>query len=179
LHPPEFSGIISIGSLVWGDRMTSPTTLVEAPKGKGSPKLLLGVALILLALMAVVVFFSHRGLYQIYRLRQEQLRLDQRNAQLAEENARLTRAIDRLQHDPEMIQEFIRRELNFIKKNEIIFQLPPGSQSKTSAASSASRVALPEPPPANSEAAPKESGKAAWVWQFLEGAPNPRPSSPK
>ena len=51
--------------------------------------------------MALVLLFSHRGFYQIYRFRQERLQLEQENARLAAENARLARTIDRLQHDPE------------------------------------------------------------------------------
>ncbi len=83
-----------------------------------------GLAVILL------FFFSHQGLYKIYCLKQERTRLERENARLAEENARLARTIDRLHHDPEMIQDLIRRELNFIKKNEIIVQLPeePGAK---------------------------------------------------
>lgn len=137
------------------------------------------MACVLVVVMAAVVFFSHRGLYQIYRLRQERLHLDQENARLAEENARLTRTIDRLQHDPEMIQEFIRRELNYVKKNEVIFQLPPGSHSKTSASPSATSAAILGEPQANPPVASKKSGKVAWVWQFLEGAPKPQPPSTK
>jgi cell division protein FtsB len=71
-----------------------------------------------------IVLFSHKGLYNIYRLSQERTRLERENARLGEENARLARTIDRLQHDPEMIQDLIRRELNYVKKNEIIIQLP-------------------------------------------------------
>ncbi len=71
-----------------------------------------------------IVLFSHQGLYKIYRLRQERARLERENARLAEENNRLARTIDRLHHDPEMIQDLIRRELNFVKKNEIIIQFP-------------------------------------------------------
>jgi len=75
--------------------------------------------------MVLVILFSHRGLYQIYRFRHERVRLEQENARLAVENARLARTIDRLQHDPVLIQDLIRQELNFVKKNEIIFQFPP------------------------------------------------------
>ncbi len=53
------------------------------------------------------------------------VRLEQENARLAAENTRLARTIDRLQHDPVLIQDLIRQELNFVKKNEIIFQFPP------------------------------------------------------
>jgi len=99
-----------------------------AGKSRLNPK---SVAVITLALglaLALLVFFSHRGLYQIYRLRQEKSRLDTENYRLAEENARLARTIDRLHNDPEMIQDLIRRELNFVKKNEIIIQLSPREQ---------------------------------------------------
>jgi cell division protein FtsB len=107
---------------------------------KGNHKLLAGIALAVGMVMAVILF-SHRGLYQMYRLRHEQLRLEQENARLAAENARLARTIDRLQHDPELIQDLIRRELNFVKNHEIIFQLPPEEPGS-------SQVALPFSSPA-------------------------------
>jgi cell division protein FtsB len=106
--------------------MTSPTAPPESHPGKGAQKLLAGVALALGAALICAVFFSQRGIYQIYRFRHERLRLEHENARLMAENTRLARTIDRLQHDPEFIQDLIRRELNFVKKNEIIFQLPPG-----------------------------------------------------
>jgi cell division protein FtsB len=90
-----------------------------------STKLVAVVTGILSLALILFVFFSHRGLYQTYRLRQEKTRLDAENHRLAEENARLARIVDRLHHDQGMIQDLIRRELNFVKKNEIIIQLPP------------------------------------------------------
>jgi len=79
-------------------------------------------------ILVVLLFFSHRELYEIYHLRQEKIQLDAENHRLAEENHRLARTIDRLHQDPEMIQDLIRRELNFVKKNEIIIQLPASEQ---------------------------------------------------
>jgi cell division protein FtsB len=105
--------------------MTSPGSSVETPKVGGSYKLLAGIALIVGVSMVVVILFSHRGFYNVFRFRQEGLRLEQDNVRLAAENDRLTRTIDRLQHDPEYIQDRIRQELNFVKKNELIFQFPP------------------------------------------------------
>jgi cell division protein FtsB len=151
--------------------MTSPTTQVEAPEAKGRHKLLAGVAIAAGLLMVALVLFSHRGLYQIYRFRHDRVRLDQDNARLAEENARLTRTIDRLRNDPEMIQEFIRRELNFVRKNEIIFQLPPGRENKLTAPSSAPRAPADEPQAKPGE--PPDARKQSWAWHFLEGAPKP------
>ena len=111
-------------SLVGGD-MTSPGSSVETPKVGGSYKLLAGIALIVGVSMILVILFSHRGFYNVFRFRQEGLRLEQENIRLATENDRLARTIDRLQHDPEYIQDRIRQELNFVKKNELIFQFPP------------------------------------------------------
>ena len=102
------------------------------PKKKGkarlSTKLVTLTALSFGLVLAVLLIFSHRELYEIYRLRQEKTQLDTENHRLAEENLRLARTIDRLHNDPEMIQDLIRRELNFVKKNEIIIQLPPSDQ---------------------------------------------------
>ena len=115
-----------------GENMTSPIAPAQSPKledGGGHHRLLWGISLALVVALGLVIF-SHRGLYQIYRFRMEKQQLEQEIARLAAENDRLARTIDRLQHDPEMIQDLIRRELNFVKKNEIIFQLPPESGTK-------------------------------------------------
>jgi cell division protein FtsB len=111
-------------SLVGGD-MTSPSPSVETQKFGGGHKLLVGIALTMVVGVVLVSLFSHRGLYQTYRLRHERLRLEQENSRLAAENERLARTIDRLQHDPVFIQDLIRKDLNYVKKNDIIFQFPP------------------------------------------------------
>jgi cell division protein FtsB len=105
--------------------MTSPRTPLENQKAGGGYKLLGGITLTVVVAMVGVLLFSHRGLYQIYRLRHERLRLEQENARLGAENARLARTIDRLHHDPVLIQDLIRRELNYVKRNDLIFQFPP------------------------------------------------------
>jgi len=111
-------------SLVGGD-MTSPSASVETQKVGGGYKLLVGTVLTMGVAMVLVILFSHRGFYSVFRFRHEGLRLEQENIRLAAENDRLARTIDRLQHDPEYIQDRIRQELNFVKKNELIFQFPP------------------------------------------------------
>jgi cell division protein FtsB len=108
-----------------GGNMTSPNASDETQRVGGGFKLLGWIALALGVIMILVVLFSHRGLYQIYRFRHDRIKLEQENARLIAENARLTRTIDRLQHDPVLIQDLIRQELNFVKRNEIIFQFPP------------------------------------------------------
>lgn len=131
--------------------MTSPTISANLKKLKENPRLLVGLSCALAALLVGLMLFSHQGLYQLFRFRQERLQLEQENARLKAENDRLARTIERLHHDPAMIQDLIRRELNFVRKNEIIFQLPPGVG------------AALQPPPA--------SGK----WE----PPLPQPSAPQ
>ncbi|MGO9619811.1 MAG: FtsB family cell division protein [Desulfobaccales bacterium] len=155
--------------------MTAPTAPFEVASPKSSHRLLTGLVVILGGMILVMVFFSHRSLYQIYCSHQEQLRLDQENARLAEENARLARTIDRLQNDPAMIQDLIHRELNFVKKTEIIFQLPPGQSQHSASPSPPAGGPLAESP---AEAgAPPEAGKHPWPRDYLVGAPKPSPQN--
>ena len=152
--------------------MTSPTAPDQSEKlknGRGNHRLLWGITLAL-GVLLVFLIFSHRGLYQIYRFRTEKQQLEQETARLAAENDRLARTIDRLQHDPDMIQDLIRRELNFVKKNEIIFQLPPESGAKAPLPPSSPKAE----PPASKPAKPgprTKSGLKSEVRATLEGAP--------
>jgi len=152
-----------------GGAMTSPGSSVETPKGWGNYKLLAGIALIVGVSMVVVIMFSHRGFYNVLRFRQEWLRLEQDNVRLAAENDRLARTIDRLQHDPEYIQDRIRQELNFVKKNELIFQFPPD---KPGTAPQVTATGAGEtPPPARVEAiADRKAGTAKLVSGPPEGS---------
>ena len=155
-------------SLVGGD-MTSPSSSVETQKVGGGYKLLAGIALIMGVSMVLVILFSHRGFYNVYRFRQEWLRLEQENIRLAAENDRLARTIDRLQHDPEYIQDRIRQELNFVKKNELIFQFPP---EKPGTAPNLTATANGEtPPPARVQAiSERKAGTAKLVSGPPEGS---------
>ena len=109
-------------------------TSAAAPGGNGkarfSTKAVAFVTLGAIFVLIFLVFFSHRGLFKIYHLKQEKDRLEAENRRLVEENTRLARTIDRLHTDPQMIQDLIRRELNFVKKNEIIIQLPTPEKDK-------------------------------------------------
>jgi cell division protein FtsB len=148
-------------SLVGGD-MTSPRASVVTQRFGGGYKLLAGIALTMGVFMVLVVLFSHRGLYQNYRLRHERLRLEQENARLAAENLRLARTIDRLHNDPVLIQDLIRQELNFVKKDEIIFQFPP--EKPETAPELAATNNGEAPPPARVHAlSARTVGNSQWV----------------
>jgi cell division protein FtsB len=148
--------------------MTSPTA-PEVPKRKYSPKLLAGIALAAALGVSLVFMCGYRGPLKMFLLRQERVHLEQENARLMAENARLARTIDRLQHDPEFIQGLIRQELNFVKKNEVIFQLPPDGLHTKTGVQSAVTAAVPS-------LGRHETGKVAapekkhWLWDILERA---------
>jgi len=161
-------------SLVGGD-MTSPSSSVETQKVGGGYKLLAGIALIVGVSMVLVILFSHRGFYNVFRFRQDWLRLEQENARLAKENDRLGRTIDRLQHDPEYIQDRIRQELNFVKKNELIFQFPP--EKPVTAPNLTATVNGETPPPARVQViSDRKAGTSKWVSGPPEGSSKKRAS---
>jgi cell division protein FtsB len=155
-------------SLVGGD-MTSPSSSVETQKVGGGYKLWAGIALVMGVSMVLVILFSHRGIYNVYRFHHEWLRLDQENSRLATENDRLTRTIDRLQHDPEYIQDRIRQELNFVKNNELIFQFPP--EKPGTASNLTATVNGETPPPARVQGiSERKTGTSKWVSGPPEGS---------
>jgi cell division protein FtsB len=126
--------------------------MAGAPAGEGTQKggknrrfwlAIVGLAALAVAFLAL---FSHQGLYKIYCLGQEREAMERENARLAAENASLARTIDRLQNDPEMIQDLIRRELNLVKRNEIILQFPP--EGGKPAAPPGTTLQAASPPPA-------------------------------
>jgi cell division protein FtsB len=125
--------------------------------------------------MVLVILFSHRGFYNVYRFRQEGLRLEQENVRLAAENDRLARTIDRLQHDPEYIQDRIRQELNFVKPNELIFQFPP--EKPQNGPNLTAAVTIERPPPARGQAiSGKKSGAPKSVSAPTDGSSKKRAS---
>jgi cell division protein FtsB len=71
------------------------------------------------------LIFGDKGLYHLYTLRRERDRLQQENLVLKDEIDRMVKMIDRLRNDQDYIEDIIRRDLRFIKKNEIIYQLAP------------------------------------------------------
>jgi len=125
--------------------------------------------------MVLVILFSQHGFYNVFRFRQDWIRLEQENVRLAAENDRLARSIDRLQHDPEYIQDRIRQELNFVKKNELIFQFPP---EKPGTAPNLTTIANVEtPPPARVQTiSAQKAGAAKWVSEPPEGSSKKRAS---
>ena len=139
--------------------MPPKSTSGGGPRITGGRKtLILGSVIFGLTVISIVLL-SHHGFYKIYCLRQERSRLEHENARLAEKNTRLARTIDRLQHDPEMIQDLIRRELNFVKKNEIIVQLPDEAIKKPLMGAMLPPPASPSPKEPSGSASPRQKAQ--------------------
>jgi cell division protein FtsB len=149
--------------------MTSPNASVETQKVGGGYKLLAGIALIMAVSMVLVILFSRHGFYNVFRFRQEGLKLEQENIRLAAENEHLARSIDRLQHDPEYIQDRIRQELNFVKPNELIFQFPPEKPGTAPNLTATANGGTP-PPPQVQAISTRKAGTAKLVSGPPEGS---------
>jgi cell division protein FtsB len=124
--------------------------LKKVPGGK-----LFWVVLLFMAFsMGSWMLFGDKGLFRLYKLRQEREQLLQVNINLKDENERLVKIIDRLQNDREFIEDTIRKELNFIKKNEVIYQLAPEVGSGPKVTQAPALGPLPSP-----AAKPKRAGR--------------------
>jgi cell division protein FtsB len=152
--------------------MITATPPPETSWLKTNARLLLGGTLVLgSTALLLLLIFSHRGPYQVYRFKAERQRLEQENARLAAENERLARTIDRLQHDPEMIQDLIRRELNFVKKNEIIVQLPPNLGAKPEAPKPAVKAEPASPERLKAKSSAARPPETSWTGAPSRGSP--------
>jgi cell division protein FtsB len=96
--------------------------------------------------MGGLLLFGNKGLFRLYKLRQEREQLLQVTVNLKDENERLVKVIERLQNDQEFIEDTIRKELNFIKKNEVIYQLEPEVGSGPRVTKAPPLGPLPSPP---------------------------------
>ena len=87
---------------------------------------------IILVVLAVlwIIFFPGSGLLAIWRKHSELTSLQLQNALIEEENTRLQKDIDKLQNDPNYLEEVARREHNLLKKNERVFEFVPKKSAK-------------------------------------------------
>lgn len=76
-----------------------------------------------LFLLLAMSLLAENGVIDLYRLKGQRDRLVEANAALMRENARLLRKIDRLQNDPDFIENIARRELGMIGSEDRILKL--------------------------------------------------------
>lgn len=80
------------------------------------------IAILFLALIVAWLGFGERGFYHLYRMEQERQVYLEKIQHLEDKNKELLSQIDRLRKDKEYIESVARRELNLVKKDEIIYR---------------------------------------------------------
>jgi cell division protein FtsB len=83
-------------------------------------------------IMAYGVMFGHNGLTAFAHKREEARSLQIQTQQLQKENELLREHVDRLQNDPSAIEHEAREELHYTRAGEVIYTLPPTTDSSGS-----------------------------------------------
>ncbi len=68
----------------------------------------------------IVIAWGERGAIDLYQLRLKRDRMHQTNLELQKGNEALFRAIQRLKHDLEFVEDIARRELGLIRQDEVV-----------------------------------------------------------
>ncbi len=105
------------------------------PSKKKSWKGLL-VVLCLLGSIGIWLCFGERGLIHLYRTEMERQTHIEKIRQLAAENQALLEEVQRLKTDMEYVESVARKELNLIKKNEVIYRFDEEASAPDTAKSS-------------------------------------------
>ena len=132
--------------------MTQP----EAPVRGDSFRPVLGVtALLLFALLAIAALKSSRDL-ETARARERWLRGQITATGAASERLRLR--IDRLHHDPGMLEQLAREDLGMVRPGDVVIELPDPKAPAAVKAIVATTAATPTAPPAPSSGPPGPPG---------------------
>jgi len=137
-------------------------TQPEAPVRGDSFRPVLGVtALLLFALLAIAALKSSRDL-ETARARERCLRGQITTTEA--ESERLRQRIDRLHHDPGMLERLAREDLGMVRPGDVVIELPDPKAPATSATPAATRAvaatpaATPAAPPAPASGPPAPPG---------------------
>lgn len=96
---------------------------VEIPKRKY-------ILLAALVLVAVVTIFGDKGIYELYKVRQERDGILAYNRALEAENRELERQIRLLETDKRYIGQIARKELGKLGRNELVYKIEAPSAEK-------------------------------------------------
>lgn len=80
------------------------------------------IVILFLGLLVSWLGFGERGFFHLYRMEQERQAYIEKIQSLERANQELLEQIERLQKDKEYIESVARRELNLVKKDEIIYR---------------------------------------------------------
>lgn len=81
-------------------------------------------------ILGFLTFFGEKGIFHLFRLKKELVRLRGANAEMEKENAKLKEDVERLKHEKRTIEEIARKELGMVKEGEIIYQFDPPANEK-------------------------------------------------
>jgi cell division protein FtsB len=84
-------------------------------------KITLALVFFAMFILLLVVILGDKGWVELRRLQHTHQALIKGNTLLTQENSKMYDTIDRLQNDPEYIENIARRELGMIRSNELIF----------------------------------------------------------
>lgn len=91
------------------------------------------VLLAVLILVAVVTVFGDKGIYELYKVRQERDGILAFNHSLESENRELEKQIRLLETDKKYIGQIARKELGKLGRNELVYKIEPAGKDKAPA----------------------------------------------
>jgi cell division protein FtsB len=126
-------------------------TRAEAPVRTDSFRPVLGAAVVLfLALLAIAALKSYRDLASA---RAHEHRLETQIADTVARSERLRVRIDRLRHDPGMLERLAREDLGMVYPRDVIIELPDGAVAPRPHPPAPSPAPSPPPSPGEGEIA--------------------------
>jgi cell division protein FtsB len=99
-----------------------------------TPKLIVWILAILLALSIWPLFFGQGGYFRLQELREQHAVLQAENAKLLASNQQLAAEVESLKTGQEAVEEHARHNLNMVRPGEVLFRVSrpqrvvPGSQ---------------------------------------------------
>jgi cell division protein FtsB len=85
-------------------------------------KITLGLVFFAMFVLLLVVFFGDNGWVELKRLKDTHMALVKGNYLLTRENSQMYDIVDRLQNDPDYVENIARQELGMIRPDEVIFK---------------------------------------------------------
>lgn len=84
-------------------------------------RLLIIILLMLNAFLLYKLFWTQSGALQYMEIKKAYEQLEEKNQALIEENKQLSRTIMALRDDKTYIEEAVRKEMRYVKENEVIY----------------------------------------------------------
>jgi cell division protein FtsB len=86
-------------------------------------KWLLGMAALGIIIMSINMICGENGILDLLHVRRDHALLVRNNQAIREENRTLSREIDRLNNDPQYLEEVVKKESKMVRPGEIVVHL--------------------------------------------------------